>query len=138
MRHLIFIVLLFFVSVANAAGERIKLVSDFTPEITLDRFVQALEREGVPILNEDEGMGSANEVKFANPLFGANIGLCGKGLRKDKPMKVVVWKDDNGTSWLSYESPRDIVNNFGVIECGHETDNLRRTLKGFVTTATEN
>jgi len=137
MRYILFISLLIMIPVANAVGERIKLVSDFAPEQTLERFITALEDKGIAILDEDGGLASGHVIKFANPLLGENIGMCGKGLRKDEPMQATIWKDENGTTWLSYETPREIVNSFGVIECGHETDNLRKTLKGFAALATE-
>jgi len=126
-----FFLLLAVVSSAGAATLR----SAFDPQQTAERYIQALQRAEVPVL-ERRTLPDGEEIVFPSPVYGTRIGQCHKGMRKDKPLKARIWRDRQGRVWLRYPEPQPKINEFGVIECGNEADLVRRALDGFATTAT--
>lgn len=137
MKKIILIVALTLTSSGVFAAGDIRVLSKFDLEETRDRFVQALNEANVPVVDRKtlkKGSGG-EEILFPSPVYGSNIGVCHKGLRKDAPLSTRIWKDANGKVWVSYDEPQAKINQFGVIECGHETDNVRRALSGFASTA---
>ncbi len=136
MRNLYFVLMLF-LSFTVVAGQK-EVESQFSIVQTADRYVMALQASGVPIFERQEKnnrfTGKEEIIVFANPYFGSNI-VCNKALRKDKPLTARVWKNGEGRVLLEYDFPAEPVNDFGVIECGHETDIMHRVLNGFADSA---
>ncbi len=118
---------------ANAGAATLR--SAFDPQLTAERYVQALQRAEVPVL-ERRRLPDGEEIVFPSPVYGTRIGQCHKGMRKDKPLRTRIWRDPQGRVWLRYSEPRAKINEFGVIECGNEVDQVRRALDAFATTAT--
>ena len=144
IRIILFLVL--FLSIQTLCfGSSVKVISKHSVDDTVKLYEKALKTAEVPLLLERSfkkklpggfsRMGK--ELQFSNPFYGWSLGECHRGLRKDKPMSTKVYKDTNGQVWLEYVSPQDHVNSFGVIECGNETDKVRRILSGFADSATE-
>ena len=132
-----------FTSTAYAA--KVKVESKYDLNSTAERFIQALSKAEVPIRAQKKVKKSlpggfsieGKEIIFSNPFYGWNLGECHRGLRKDVPMKADIWKDTTGKVWLEIEEPEAKVNAFGVIECGNETDKVKRALDAFVDAAVE-
>lgn len=121
-----------FVSSAQA-GSVVEVPSNHDVKQTVALYLRALNQAGVTVLERRHQSGEV--IVFNNPLFGTTMGRCHRGERKDIAMEARVWRDDNGTVWLRYEQPSDVINQFGVIECGHETDNMRKALDNFASAA---
>ena len=143
-------VILFFFSVSSfsttaALAATIKVESKNGLKITANRFVDALTKAGVPVREQKMikkslpgGFSqSGKEIVFSNPFYGWSLGECHRGLRKDVPMTAKIWKGTAGQVWLEYDAPEAGMNSFGVIECGNETDKVRRALDAFVDAAVE-
>ena len=121
----------------------VKVESKNNLKVTVDRFVEALTKADVPVRDEQMvkkslpgGFSqSGKKIVFSNPFFGWNLGECHRGLRKDEPMTATIWKGASGQVWLEYDAPEASVNSFGVIECGNETDKVRRALDAFADAA---
>jgi len=130
-------------SVLNAAT--VKVESKNNLKDTATRFIAALKDAQVPVreqktINKSLPGGfsqKGKEIVFSNPFFGWSLGECHRGLRKDKPMKATVWQGTNGQVWLEYNQPDAMVNSFGVIECGNETDKVQQALDAFVDAAVD-
>ena len=129
----------------TASATPVKIVSKHSLDDTVKLYASALQQAQVPVLSrksfEQKLPGGfsrqGQEIKFSNPFYGWSLGECHRGLRKDKPMTTRVWKDNNNQVWLEYMQPDNYVNSFGVIECGNETDKVRRALSGFADSATD-
>ncbi len=109
--------------------------SAFDVQQTAERYVKALQQAQVPVL-ERRPSAQGEEIIFINPLYGTRIGMCHKGLRKDKPLKVRIWRDQQGRVWLQSPDIPDQINQFGIIECGNEADQVRQVLDSFAHAAT--
>jgi len=123
-----------------AGGSNVTVKSIYSVQQTADRFVEALNKEEVPVITRVKKniMASKNGevITFSHPLYGTIVGKCHRGTRKDKPLNAKIWEDKNGEVWLSYFKPTAFINDFGVIECGYETDRAQQLLGGFASSAT--
>jgi uncharacterized protein (DUF302 family) len=64
-------------------------------------------------------------VIFGNPKAGTPLMIAAPSIAIDLPLKLLVWEDDNGKVWISYNSPdylkvrhnlpSDLVPNLGVV-----------------------
>jgi len=134
--------LVFLILSLSVQAREIELSSKNDINQTVEKYVQALKKAGIQVLDTKASKNKITgnleaEIVFANPMFGTRIGECHKGLRKDIPLTARVWKDGANRVTLQYELPDTQVNTFGVIECGNEADNMRRVLGGFASMATE-
>ena len=138
-----FVVFLLLLSLSfSLAAREAEIGSKYSVKQTADRYVDALNRAGIQVLRNEISKNNLTgkpeaRVVFANPMFGTRIGECHKGVRKDIPMTTKIREDGSQRVSVIYELADAQVNNFGVIECGNETDNLNRTLNGFASSATE-
>jgi len=135
-RSVILLLSILFVSTSWAAGGNVRLKSSFSFDQTVQRYVEALKDEGIPYVHEKKIANGSEVIKFTNPYFGTNIGQCHKGVRKDKPLTATIRADQKGNVWLVYTRPVAHINDYGVIECGNETDKMTRALQKFATLAT--
>ena len=134
--------LVFFVLTASAQAGEVELSSRNDINQTVEKYVQALKKAGVRVYDAKASRNNITgnpeaKIVFANPLYGTRIGECHEGVRKDIPLTTKVWKDGANRVMLQYERPDARINSFGVIECGNETDNMRKMLDGFASSATE-
>lgn len=130
---------------AVAAGAYIKVQSNKDIEHTSQEFLLELKKNEIPVRETSEyeeklpgGFSrKVKEIKFSSPYYGWNLGECHRGERKDMPLTAKIYQDNQHRVWLEYTSPEAHMNNYGVIECGNETDKVRRTLTEFANAATE-
>lgn len=144
IKSIVFLALFSF-SQTSIFASPVKVVSKHSLEDTVRLYEKALKAAKVPVLQEkvfEQSLPggfsrSGKEIQFSNPFYGWNLGECHRGLRKDIPMTAKVYTDTNGQVWLEYMQPETSINSFGVIECGNETDKVRRALGGFANSATD-
>jgi hypothetical protein len=123
--------------VSPAWGAETKVLSSHDLDETIARYTDVLLNARVEVIEERSiRMGKGTEILFPSPLYGTRIGECAKGSRKDAAMSARIYKDRNGSVWLAYDEPQARMNQFGVIECGNETANVRKVLSGFASSVT--
>lgn len=145
MNRVMFLLVIFVLTPAVSVASQVKVISKYSVEDTAIKYAKALVMADVPVLSEETRKKNLpggfsrteKEIQFRNPFYGASIGECHRGLRKDRPMSAKVYKDGGGKVWLEYSNPESYVNEFGVIECGNEADEVRRALGRFADSATE-
>lgn len=135
-RVIISVLTIFFVAASWAGGNQIKVQSVYGFNQTVDRYLAALDEAGIPVMDKKLETDNKQVILFTNPFFGTSIGRCHRGERKDEPLQAIINKDQNGAVWVAYERPIAHINDFGVIECGNETDQMSRALQKFATVAT--
>ena len=128
-----------------AMADTVKIQSNNTLEKTESSYIAALKKSNVRVFTDKEiqeklpgGFSrKVKEIEFSSPYYGWHLGECHRGTRHDIPLKTRIWQDNQKRVWLEYQEPDAHMNKFGVIECGNETDKMRRTLMKFADTATE-
>jgi uncharacterized protein (DUF302 family) len=51
---------------------------------------------------------------FGNPKAGTPLMLAAPSIAIDLPLKILVWEDDQGKSWVSYNSPEYLAERHGL------------------------
>jgi uncharacterized protein (DUF302 family) len=108
---------------AMAAEGLETLKSVHGPEETMARLKQAVEAKGMTVFAQiDHAAGAekaglklrpTNLIIFGSPKGGTPLMQSAQTSGIDLPLKALVWEDDAGTTWLSYETPTWIADRHG-------------------------
>ena len=100
--------------------------SNYSVEQTVDRLKNILEARGVTLFALIDHGGEAEKVGmkmlptklliFGNPKSGTPLMLASPSIALDLPLKILVWQDNQGTVWLSYNSPEYLMERYDLSE----------------------
>ncbi len=104
----------------------LQAASPYTVDETLNRLESVLAGRGVQVFAVVDHSGEAEKVGmrmrptklviFGNPKAGTPVMLAAPTLAIDLPLKALVWEDENGKVWVSYNSPEYLQQRHGVPE----------------------
>ena len=104
------------------------------PEETMNRFEAEVRGRGMTVFAHiDHAAGAAaaglslppTEVLiFGNAMAGTPLMEATQTIGIDLPLKVLVWRDENGATWLSYNDPVWLANRHGIMP--ESADTLRQ------------
>ena len=147
MRKLLngFIVFLLFSSVAVADNGLISMKSPYDVAVTADRFEKSLQAKGMTIfarINHTEGalkvgkeLRSTELIIFGNPKVGTPLMQCAQSVAIDLPQKSLVWEDENGQVWLSYNDPGYLAGRHNIKNCDEVLNKISGALGNFARAA---
>ncbi len=114
---------------------------------TADRLEAVLKEKGMTVflrVNHSEGARNVGKqlrptelVIFGNPKVGAPLMQCGQTIGIDLPQKALIWQDENGQVWLTYNDPRYLAKRHGIDGCQPVLDKVQNALKNFAKAATQ-
>ena len=131
-----------------ATSELTTVPSHWGPQETLDRLEAEVKAKGLTVFARiDHAAGAAavgmtllptavlifGNARGGTPLMQANqlIGI-------DLPLKVLVWQDTSGKTWVSYYEPAALAKRHGLpVETGTVVGNLSAVLQGLTRKAGE-
>lgn len=89
-------------------------LSNHSPEQTVDRLKNILQAKGGTLFAVVDHSGEAEKVGmkmpptklliFGNPKAGTPLMLAAPSIAIDLPLKILVWQDGDGKTWVSYNS----------------------------------
>jgi uncharacterized protein (DUF302 family) len=136
----------FFVSLAHADNGLISIKSPYDVKKTADRLENALNAKGMTVfirINHAEGARKVGKklrptelVIFGNPKVGTPLMQCGQSAAIDLPQKALIWQDEAGQVWLTYNDPNYLVNRHGLAGCDEVTKKIEKALGNFAKAAT--
>ena len=98
--------------------------SSLGPKETMDRLVAEIRAKGMNVFARIDHAAGAAEVGlklrptklilFGNALGGTPLMQSIQTVGIDLPLKVLVWQDAQGKTWVSYNEPRWIAQRHGV------------------------
>jgi uncharacterized protein (DUF302 family) len=147
MRKLLngFIVFLLFSSVAVADNGLISMKSPYGVAVTADRFEKSLQAKGMTIfarINHTEGALKVGKelrptelIIFGNPKVGTPLMQCAQSVAIDLPQKSLVWEDENGQVWLSYNDPGYLAGRHNIKNCDEVLNKISGALGNFARAA---
>ena len=101
-------------------------LSRHSVEQTVDRVKSILQAEGVTLFALVDHSGEAEKVGmkmrpmklliFGTPSSGTPLMLAAPRTAIDLPLKILVWEDDAGKVWISYNSPAYLQQRHGFPE----------------------
>ena len=93
---------------------------------TVAKLQAILQAKGVAVFALIDHSGEAEKVGmhmrptklliFGNPKGGTPLMLAAPSIAIDLPLKILVWEDDQGKVWVSYNSPEYLAERHGLPE----------------------
>ncbi len=74
---------------------------------------------------------------FGNPKVGAPLMQCSQTVAIDLPQKALIWQDESGQVWLSYNDPVYLATRHEIDDCKAVLDKVKTALKNFAKAATQ-
>ena len=107
-----------------AAEGLITLRSNYDPKDTMDRLEAAVKAKGLTVFaHVDHAAGAAavglplrptDLLVFGNARGGTPLMQSAQTIAIDLPLKILVWQDATGATWLSYNDPSWLAKRHGV------------------------
>ena len=104
----------------------LQVASPYTVDETVNRLESVLAERGVQVFAVVDHSGEAEKVGmkmrptklviFGNPKGGTPVMLAAPTLAIDLPLKALVWENEDGKVWVSYNSPEYLQQRHGVPE----------------------
>jgi len=148
MRQIIIAILIIFISISPvlAGNGLITVKSNHDVEKTADRLENVLKTKGMTVfarINHTEGARKVGKqlrptqlVIFGNPKVGTPLMQCSQSIAIDLPQKALIWEDDKGQVWLSYNDPDYLAERHAINACGEVLAKVRKALQNFAKAAT--
>ena len=148
MRYLLctLMAMFFFASVTYADNGIISIKSSHDVKTTVDRLDNILREKGMTVfirINHAEGAQKVGKklrptelIIFGNPKVGTPLMQCGQSVAIDLPQKALIWQDEAGQVWLSYNDPKYLASRHSIKECGEIIKKIEKALRNFARMAT--
>jgi uncharacterized protein (DUF302 family) len=114
----------------------VNLASNHSVEDTVEKLKNILQTKGVTLFALVDHSGEAEKIGmrmlptklliFGSPKAGTPLMLAAPTVAIDLPLKILVWEDEDGKVWISYNSPeylkerhglpQDLMKNIAVVE----------------------
>jgi uncharacterized protein (DUF302 family) len=98
--------------------------SNHSVDETVEKLKSILRDKGITLFALVDHSGEAEKagmempptklLVFGNPKGGTTVMLAARSIAIDLPLKVLVWEDGRGKTWLSYNSPEYLQKRHGV------------------------
>jgi uncharacterized protein (DUF302 family) len=149
MRSLIlgFLTLVIFTPLAFASDGMIKLKSTHDVENTADRLEAVLISKGMTVFARiDHAKGAMTVgatlrptelVIFGNPKIGSKLMNCGQTVAIDLPQKALIFEDEKGQVWFTYNNPEYLANRHDLKGCEAVIKKIEGALGKFAKASTQ-
>lgn len=135
-----------FLSAGSAEEGLVSVKSAHSVQETTRRLESALKKKGMTLfITIDHAAGAKKAGKelpptrlviFGNPKVGTPLMRCARSSAIDLPQKALIWEDEKGQVWFSYNNPEYIAKRHGMKGCGEWITKIEKALKNFATKAT--
>jgi uncharacterized protein (DUF302 family) len=102
----------------------IDIPSKHSIDQTVEKFRSLLKDKGLTLFALIDHSGEAEKVGmemrptkliiFGSPKGGTPLMLAAPSIALDLPLKILVWEDDRGKAWVSYNSPEYLMKRHAV------------------------
>jgi uncharacterized protein (DUF302 family) len=142
----ILIASVFLVSAARAGSGLVSVKSLHDVKTTADRLENTLQQKGMTVFIRIDHAQAAQKVGrelrpteliiFGNPKVGTPLMECRQSVAIDLPQKALIWQDEQGQVWLSYNDPNYLVERHGIAGCDEVVQKIEGALANFAKAAT--
>ena len=148
MRQILYTIAALFLlaSLSYADNGIISVKSSHEVKATTDRLENVLNQKGMTVfirINHAEGAQKVGKklrptelVIFGNPKVGTPLMQCRQSTAIDLPQKALIWEDEKGQVWLSYNDPNYLVERHGITGCTEVIKKIENALSNFAKAAT--
>jgi uncharacterized protein (DUF302 family) len=120
--------------------------SNHSVKETADRLEAVLKQKGMTVFTRIDHAAGAKRVGkdlrpteliiFGNPKVGAPLMLCSQTVGLDLPQKALIWEDEAGRVWFSYNAPGYLDKRHGLAQCSQVLKKIENALRNFAVAAT--
>jgi len=125
----------------------INLISTQPVKATTDRLEEIIKAKGMNIVARVNHAAAAEKIGeilrptelilFGNPQAGTPLMQSQQSVGIDLPQKILVWEDDQGKVWLTYNNPEYLKARHGIEDCDELIDNISTALDDISHTTSE-
>jgi len=125
----------------------IHVESQFSVKQTADRLQTLLSKKGMKIFNRINHAQGAKSVGielrpteliiFGNPKAGSPLMQCAQTMALDLPQKALVWQDEAGKVWITYNDPAYLQARHNVKGCDTNFAKIKQVLNGLTKAAAQ-
>lgn len=143
---LAFILSILFTSSVFATEGMISVKSEHTVAVTADRLEKILLSKGMTVFKRIDHAAGAQKVGktlrptelviFGNPKVGTALMLCSQSVAIDLPLKALIWQDEAGQVWFSYNDPAYLALRHNIQGCDAVLKKVAGALGKFAAKAT--
>jgi len=144
LRALVVVMLL--ASPAYADNGLVSVKSSHGVKATADRLENKLKQKGMTVfirINHAAGAQKVGKklrptelVIFGNPKVGTPLMQCSQSVAIELPQKALIWEDQKGQVWLSYNDPNYLATRHGITGCTDILTKIKNALRNFAEAAT--
>lgn len=142
-----FVFCFMFIGHAYAQSEgMVSVSSTHTVSATADKLEGILVKKGMTVfarINHGEGAKKAGValrptelVLFGNPKVGSPVMACAQSAAIDLPQKMLIWEDESGEVWLSYNDITYVQSRHDIKGCEAVLKKIAGALNNFAMAAT--
>ena len=135
-----------FSSMAIADNGLVNVKSNHGVKETADRLESALKAKGMTIFDRINHAAGAEKVGkelrptelviFGNPKVGTPLMQCGQTMAIDLPQKALIWEDETGQVWFTYNEPEYLAKRHNTKGCLEVIKKIQNVLANFSSAAT--
>jgi uncharacterized protein (DUF302 family) len=135
------------VSVAVADNGLVNVKSAHSVKDTANRLEKALTNKGMTVFIRIDHAAGAKKVGlalpptelviFGNPKVGTPLMQCSRSVAIDLPQKALIWEDDQGQVWLTYNDPAYLAARHAITGCEAVLEKVGGALQNFAAAATK-
>jgi uncharacterized protein (DUF302 family) len=147
MRYLTGILVFIFAASAAAQSGMQNVQSKHDVAATADKLEAVLRNKGMNVfarINHAAGARKAGKdlpptelVIFGNPKVGTPLMQCARSVAIDLPQKALIWQDEAGKVWLTYNDPGYLAQRHATGDCNGVIKKVSGALANFAKAATE-
>jgi len=136
----------FFSSLAVADNGLVSIKSNHSVKETGDRLENILQKKGMTLFDRIDHAAGAQKVGkelrpteviiFGNPKVGTPLMQCGQTMAIDLPQKALIWEDEGGRVWFSYNDPGYLADRHKTKGCLEVIEKVKNVLTNFSSAAT--
>ena len=143
---LVLTMLLFAAAPVCADTGFVNVKSNHSVKETADRLETVLKQKGMTVFTRIDHAAGAKRVGktlrpmeliiFGNPKVGAPLMQCSPTVGVDLPQKALIWEDEGGRVWYTYNTPGYLDKRHGLAKCSQVLKKIENALKNFAVAAT--
>jgi len=132
---------------ADTMSNMVTIKSNHDVKSTADNLESILTSKGMTVFARiDHAAGAAKVdmqlrptelVIFGNPKVGTPLMLCAQNVAIDLPQKALIWEDEAGETWLSYNAPQYLQDRHNIAGCDEVIGKVTKALSNFASAATQ-
>ena len=133
-------------STAFAQGGLVSVKSSHDVVTTANRLESTLKEKGITIFARIDHAQGAQRIGqtlkptlliiFGNPAMGTPLIQRSRSIGIDLPLKALIWEDQTGQTWFSYNAPEYLARRHGITEMGELIKKMEMALSNFSKAAT--